>query len=390
MSDVFRQLTGLDSATFNQLRELTKRQSEMMRDLGLAERLNELSALKTGLPVGLESVFSKAAALEEQIKPLRSAMMAIDALKPSLTAFEGLSKAAGFGSPTKLAEILGRASKVQDYLGSTPKIAGFFLDHSSTAQAFESLTGYQKSHDLALAMDTVGRNLITEQQSALKASGILDTITALRPLDFAITADRELPGWRPAFEQVANVSLALDIGSWSGHRKAGQREERFVDLRRTQADEDRELLDALVDEFMPSLREGIDGARGILMRRSADYRTQFAASARKAIDLVAKTLAPKAPVSLWVGPDPSRARNRKGELLVTFDDQLGFIFRDASQAAREFFVQNSRTIVRLRSDLADLNHVNGTDPHHQLVENMQLVERLLLQILLEVQRKSSN
>lgn len=63
-----------------------------------------------------------------------------------------------------------------------------------------------------------------------------------------------------------------------------------MDLRRTQADEDREILDALIDEFMPSLREGIDGAREILMRRSADYRTQFAASARKAIDLAAKTL----------------------------------------------------------------------------------------------------
>ena len=389
MSDAFRQLTGVDSARVNELGVITKHHSEIMRNLGLAERLTELRGLRTSLPAGFESALSKAVALEEQIAPFRSAMKAMGTLKPPLTALEGLSKAAGFVSSENLAAVVGSVSKVEDYFRSMPKIADFFPDYSATSQAFENLTGYRKSHDLALAMDLFARNLITEQQSALKASGILETMKALRPLDSVITAGWELPEWRAPFEQVANVSLALNIGSWSGRRRAEQDEERFVDLRRTQADEDRILLDALIDEFMPSLREGIDGAREILKRRSADYRTQFAASARKAIDLVAKRLAPRVPVSAWVGPNPSRARNRKGELLVTFDDQLGFMFRDASQSARDFFVQNGRTIVQLRSELSDLNHVNGTDPHHELVENMQLVERLLLHILLEVQRRSS-
>lgn len=392
MGDPLLQLTGLDSARFDELRAIVKRHSEMMRDLGLAGRLSELSALRTSLPVGLEAVLSKAGTLEEQLAPFQGAMKAIDALKPSLTPFEGLSMASGFAPTTKVAEMLSPLSKIQDHLGSAPKIADFLQSYNKASDAFEGLALYRTPHDFALGMDLIARNLITSQQSALNASGIMDSINALRPLEFPTTTEWGLPEWRPAFEQVANVSLALDIGSWSGRRRAERDEERFVDLRRTQADEDRRLLDALIDEFMPSLRPGIDGAREVLMRRSADYRTQFAASARKAIDLAARTLAPQTTVSRWVDSDPSRARkrNKKGELLITFNDQLSFMFRDAAQGAREFFVLNSRTIVRLRSNLSDLNHVNSSDPHLELVESMQLVERLLLHILLEVQRKASS
>ena len=47
MGDPFRQVAGLDSAWAMELRSIAKGHSEMMRDLGLTERMTELSGLRT-------------------------------------------------------------------------------------------------------------------------------------------------------------------------------------------------------------------------------------------------------------------------------------------------------------------------------------------------------
>jgi len=345
---------------------------------------------------GLEPAISTA----KQFEQIRKHMGFIDAL-PAFAKTQPLSE---------LLETLGRGAKARHVvmgasLGAISLGLEQLAEHGSLRKQFETIAGATSTLDslrqatlsAGILMDFSALQLVRDQRDLIDSKafgGMLASIDTLGSLANAIDPGWGVPAWRPSFERLANISLARDIGVWRKRPPALPAEgpeREFVRLRSDQGEDDAAQLDELVHELMPLLKRPIAGARLILESRSIDYQTQFAASARKTIDLTLKRVAPADEVSKWVQADPTAPKRQKGGRgNVTFRERVAFVFRNAPEPAKEFFRANIEGIVVLRKELSDLDHDNGDDPHPRLIENQQLVERLILQILQEHRRSNGS
>lgn len=383
MNDKLARLLGLSPSLL----------SEMGRASSLIKEYDSALARLKDLTPPLSSL--------EEMYRLTDGMKAADLLPAFAKASDQISQLRGFDLGEK-------ARDLQNATGyyATSRSADFLAEHDSVRKQFEAISGgvtgsvdeMQKvAKSLGFAMDSSALQLVRDQRSLIDEKtfgGMLGNLGKLDPLGDAINPDWGIPLWRPSFERLANVSLARDIGIWHGWpipSSTAEEPGNFVSLRSAQAEDDAAQLDELVLEALPGLRQPIEGARSVLERQPIDYRTHFGASARKAIDLTLKAAAPSAEVSAWVQSDPMAPKRKKGgRENVTFRERVSFVFRNAPESARAFFQENIREIVILREELSSLDHDNADDPHPRLVENRQLVERLVLQILLEHRRSSSN
>lgn len=342
---------------------------------------------------GLEPAFSTA----KQFEQVHKQMGFIDAL-PAFAKTQPLSE---------LLETLGGGAKARDLvMGASLGAISLGLEQSaeygSLRKQFETIAGATSTMD-SLRQATLSAGILMDSSAAALVHGLgalaedghfssmFRNVREFESLASAVDDTWGVPLWRPSFERLANVSLARDIGAWRRKtpesRSAEPAAQALVALRAEQAQDDGVKLDGLVVEIFPSLELPIAGARIALRSRHVDYSTHFAASARKAIDLVLRRAAPLTKVSEWVQADPSRPRRQKGGRgNVTFRERVEYIFRGATDGARTFFVTNINEIVILRDELCSLDHGPDSDPHPRLVENRQLWERLLLHLLREGRR----
>lgn len=378
---------------------------KLARVLGLGPSLlTELDRFKS-----LSKQHDSALARLQELAPAMSALKEMDRVSKGLTAANPLLAYAKASDQISQLRGFDLGEKARDLLSATgynatSQVADLLAGQDSIRKQFEAVSGgvmgstdemQKAARSLGLAMDSSALQLVHDQRRLIDETafaGMLAKFGTLDPTEDAITPDWAVPAWRPSFERLANISLARDIGVWRGRQPLRRAEERqdFVSLRSAQAGDDAAQLDELVLEVLPSLRQPIEGARAVLKVRGTDYRTHFGASARKAIDLTLKTVAPLAEVSAWVQTDPTAPKRTKGGRgNVTFRERVSFVFRNAPEAARAFFQENIQEIVILREELSSLDHDNAEDPHQRLIENRQLVERLILQILLQHRRSSS-
>lgn len=359
---------------------------------------------------------------DAMLKEHDRAMDQLRALAPNISAVEDMERLGA----SKVADLLpaymkaseqfsklqsslgaGMSDKVRDQLAQgiyrmSPLGADLLGQQEKIREQFEALSGSadfqaqmeKVARSAGLAMDSSALQLIRDQRGLIDPQvfgGVLESFSKMESLANAIDTDWGVPAWRPSFERLANISLARDIGVWRsrtpGSPPPNEAEQEFVQLRSDQAEDDAALLDDLVLELMPSLRQHVVGARSVLEKRSTDYRTHFGASARKAIDLTMDEMAPRADVDEWMQSDPAAPTREKGRRKgVSFRERVAFVFRNAPEPARAFFLDNIDSIVVLRDELSRLDHGVREDPHSQLAENRQLVERLLLQIFQERRR----
>lgn len=379
---------------------------KLARALGLGPSLlTELDRFKS-----LSKQHDSALARLQELAPAMSALKEMDRLSLGLRAANPLPAYAR--ASDQISQLLGLdlGEKARDLLSATgynatSQIGDLLAGQDNIRKQFEAISGgvmgstddmQKAASSLGLAMDSSALQLVHDQRHLIDETafaGMLEKFGSLDLIEDAISPDWGIPAWRPAFERLANVSLARDIGVWRARPlplAPAEHGQGFVNLRSAQAEDDAAQLDELVLEVLPRLRQPIEGARAVLKVRGTDYRTHFGASARKAIDLTLKTVAPLAEVSAWVHTDPTAPKRTKGGRgNVTFRERVSFVFRNAPEPARVFFQENIQEIVILREELSSLDHDNAEDPHQRLIENRQLVERLILQILLQHRRSSS-